>query len=337
MNSVIRALARDSLRRIPLARKLWNKLKVLRSALTSGPHARMPDGRHLKMLAGTEHARFALPIDYTPSRDFQPRYGYTHPPIRALETWFERHSSGYAEFVAYLRSLDISHIAMAPETRSSSKPSWTGGPICAFDSLALYGMIRKLAPRCYLEIGSGMTTCFARQAVVDGGMTTRIVSVDPEPRSEIDSICDEVIRDGLETCDLGIFEKLEANDIVFFDGSHRSFMNSDVTVFFIDVLPRLKPGVIVHIHDIHLPWDYPEWAKNWYWNEQYLLAVYLIGHMNSISVLLPTAFVCRSHVLEQCMRSPFADLGSANDSWRGGGSMWFTHGGRPREMNGARG
>lgn len=242
-----------------------------------------------------------------------------------METWFTSHAEDYRSFVHDMRALDVSHIALAAERAPAAKPAWTGGAICAFDTLALYAMVRKHRPKRYLEIGSGMTTCFARQAISDAGQATRIVSIDPEPRAEIDDICDEIIRDGLETCDLSVFDSLEPGDIVFFDGSHRAFMNSDVTVFFIDVLPRLKPGVIVHVHDINLPYDYPEFFKLWYWNEQYMLAVYMMGNRDRINPLLPTAFVCRSTLFDEELGRPFVDLGSSNDSWRGGGSMWFTH------------
>jgi hypothetical protein len=77
--------------------------------------------------------------------------------------------------------------------------------------------------------------------------------LDPEPRAQIDALCDTSIRRRLEDCDLSMFDQLEAGDILFFDGSHRVFTNSDVTVFFLELMPRLKPGVIVHIHDIFLP------------------------------------------------------------------------------------
>jgi hypothetical protein len=123
-----------------------------------------------------------------------------------------------------------------------------------------------------------------------------------------------------------IFDELEAGDIVFFDGSHRSFMNSDVTVFFIDVLPRIKPGVIVHLHDINLPWDYPDFFKTWYWNEQYMLAVYLMCSKDTLNPLLPTSWICRNEFFKKQIANPFVDLGSddANMAWQGGGSIWFT-------------
>lgn len=280
----------------------------------------------LEILPGTEYSRYAIPVDYQPSRAFAPRYGYSHGKIEALEQWFSAHNSEYLEFLNYMRALNVSHIPVSLTAGAPLTTAWVGGAICAFDTLALYAMVKKHSPKTYLEIGSGMTTCFARQAIKDAGLKTRIVSIDPQPRGEIDSICDEVIRDGLETCDLSAFDRLEAGDILFFDGSHRSFMNSDVTVFFIDVLPRIKPGVIVHVHDILLPWDYPDSFKYWYWNEQYLLAVYLMCSKDTLTPLLPTTWICRSECFQSEISKPFVDLGSTDEnmSWGGGGSMWFT-------------
>jgi hypothetical protein len=94
---------------------------------------------------------------------------------------------------------------------------------------------------------------------------------------EIDALCDEVVREGLERAPLEMFDALDANDILMCDGSHRCLQNSDVTVLFLEVLPRLKPGVLVYIDDIYLPYDYPpDWQERYY-SEQYLLATLLLG------------------------------------------------------------
>jgi predicted O-methyltransferase YrrM len=95
------------------------------------------------------------------------------------------HNQQYADFLDYMRSLDLRHISINLSKGPSSKPAWIGGPICAFDSLALYAMIRKNQPHIYLEIGSGMTTCFAKQAIEDGNFDTKLISIDPQPRREI--------------------------------------------------------------------------------------------------------------------------------------------------------
>lgn len=268
-----------------------------------------------------------MPIEYLPSRDFAPRWGYSQPRIPSLDSWFRAHASDFNAFLGSMRQLapQLARVPLEFDEAKLPLPAWGGVPYCAFDALTLYTMIRTHKPKRYLEIGSGITTCFAKLAVQDGALSTKITSIDPEPRAKIDAICDEIVRYGLETCDLSVFDVLEAGDILFFDGSHRTFMNSDVTVFFIDILPRIKPGVIVHIHDIALPWDYDTYFKNWYWNEAYMLAVYMMGNQHRITPLMPTGYVCRDGAFESELANPFIDLGKYNDGWRGGGAMWFTH------------
>jgi hypothetical protein len=131
-----------------------------------------------------------------------------------------------------------------------------------------------------------------RRAIRDQGLRTRITSIDPYPRASIDAICDSMVRKPLESVDdLSIFDELVPGDIVYLDSSHRVFMNSDVTVFFLDILPRLRSGVLVHIHDIFLPDDYPpEWIGRYY-SEQYLLACYLLSESPRFDVVLPNHFV----------------------------------------------
>ena len=80
-------------------------------------------------------------------------------------------------------------------------------------------------------------------------LQSRITSIDPAPRAESDRLCDSVIRQPLEELDLSVFDDLEPGDFLFIDSSHRTFSNSDVTVVFMDVLPRLRTGVIVHFHE----------------------------------------------------------------------------------------
>ncbi len=175
-------------------------------------------------------------------------------------------------------------------------------------------------------MGSGVSTCFARRGISDHNVGTHIVSIDPEPRAGIDTICDEIIRQGLETLnDLSIFGNLVAGDIVFVDGTHRCFVNSDVTVFMLDVLPLLKPGVIVHFHDICLPYDYPDSFKNWYWNEQYVLGVYLLAAADRVKILLPSHYLSNTEGLRDCLLPPILATEGRTDAWLQGGSIWFTH------------
>src|ERR1035438_7582905 len=142
------------------------------------------------------------------------------------------------------------------QPKTSDEPCWVNKWLSGLDTFALYGFVATCNPAVYIEVGSGFSTKVVRRAIRDMGLATRLVSIAPSPRAEIDRLCDEVIRQPLEACDLSLFDRLGSGDIFFMDGSHRSFMNSDVTVFFLEILPRLQPGVLVHIHDIFLPLDY---------------------------------------------------------------------------------
>ena len=159
----------------------------------------------------------------------------------------------------------------------SPEPSWTTGYISPLDGAVLSCVLAEYRPARFLEIGSGTSTRFARRTVDRLGLGTSICSVDPEPRADVDAICDEVLRTTLQDVDLGRFADLAAGDVAFFDGSHRALAHSDVATFFLDVVPVLAPGVVVHVHDVFLPADYPpEWRYRSY-SEQYVLAALLLA------------------------------------------------------------
>lgn len=184
---------------------------------------------------------------------------------------------------------DLETIPLGGDNRKA-QPFWLNAWFSTLDAMALIQMLRSGNPATFLEIGSGFSTMFAREAVRRYGLSTRLVSVDPQPRAEIDPLCDEVVRRPLEDCDFALFDRLEAGDVLFLDSSHRSFQGSDVTVFFLEILPRLKSGVIVHIHDVYLPDDYVSGQVRRLWNEQYLLGVLLLFGQG-FEILFPSWFV----------------------------------------------
>jgi hypothetical protein len=167
------------------------------------------------------------------------------------------------------------------------EPAWDNDYWGTVDALVQCAALRRRDPALYLEIGSGWSTLFARRAITDFGLRTRIISIDPQPRAEVDACCDEVIRRPLEDVGREVFGRLGAGDVVLFDGSHTALMNSDATVFFLEVLPGLSAGVLVGIDDIFLPSDYhPTWVDRIY-GEQYLLAAFLLGGAAGWTVRFP--------------------------------------------------
>lgn len=235
--------------------------------------------------------RFQIALEYPVHPT--PRWGHGNPVHPELDRRLAAGRERYAELLRGVLAFrdELLRIAREPDPLDPAAPSWINGFLAGLDSALLYSLLRARAPRRYVEIGSGHSTRLARRAIGDGRLPTRILSIDPAPRAEIEAICDESVREPLEALAPGRFDDLEAGDVLFLDGSHRVFTNSDTVVFFLEVLPRLAPGVLVHVHDIFLPADYPpEWNDRFY-SEQYLLAAWLLADRGGLEVLLPAAWV----------------------------------------------
>lgn len=229
-------------------------------------------------------------IDY-PYRA-QIRQGAGRPAHPELDALIGAGRDRYKAMISELADMNHYYAAVPVGGDPGSRdPFWLNPWFPPLDAMILTGMLKWRDPVRFMEIGSGVSTKFARRAVEAFGLRTRLTSIDPQPRNEVDSLCDEVIRQPLEACDPAMFEVLEPGDILFLDSSHRSFQGSDVTVFFLEILPRLKSGVIVHIHDIYLPYDYISGHVRRLWNEQYLLAAALIFGPQAFEILFPCWYV----------------------------------------------
>jgi hypothetical protein len=235
---------------------------------------------------------YLVELDY--AIDPRPRYGYGKPPHPLLTSIIGEGRVRYRELLTEFLRFDkpLRRIpATQPLAASANEPFWMNKYFSGLDAVALYGLLTIRNPARYFEIGSGNSTKFARRAIRDQSLRTKITSCDPAPRADIDDLCDLVIRSSAEELPLSAFDELESGDILFVDNSHRSFMNSDATVVFLDVLPRLKKGTLVHVHDIFLPYDYPPtWAHRHY-SEQYLLACLLLAEGRKWKILMPNSFV----------------------------------------------
>jgi hypothetical protein len=345
MKSILRLLRQLSLRAMGI-KGLQDQQSAMLKEITGIKHRLNPDSdiewlrnlypgvsldalkAKLSEQAAADHAGRLLNLHYPPSYDLKPRWGYSCPVHQGICRIFEKNVEEYNNVLRDLAALlpYFLKIRKVFANDGTGEPGWAGGAINAIDTGLLYGFVKKHQPKIYLEIGSGLTTLFAARAKSDHQLETQIVSIDPNPRAEVDARCDRVIRAPLERCDLSIFDRLEPGDIVFMDGSHISLMNSDVTVFMLDVVPRLKPGVLVHIHDIHLPHDYPDMFVKWYWNEQYIVAAYLLGAADRIKVLMPSRYAGELSTTPEILRSLIASgLTPSAPHWLSGGSLWFTH------------
>lgn len=269
-----------------------------------------------------ERRAFSITLDYPVPQ--APRYRERpHPLLQArLERGRDEYEGLLRAFAGFVPRLGT----IAASGAKQGEPHWDNPWMPPLDAIALYGLIALRRPRRYVEIGSGMSTRFARRAIREHGLATEIVSVDPEPRAEVDALCEVAIRAPLEQADLGVFRELGAGDLVFLDGSHRCFMGSDATVFFTEVLPALAPGVTVGVHDIFLPFDYPpEWAPRYY-SEQYLLACYLLAPRAPFRVLLPMRFALADPRCARAAQALLEALPAARAAGAEAASFWLETG-----------
>lgn len=145
------------------------------------------------------------------------------------------------------------------------------------DAVLAYTLVRERKPRRIVEIGSGHSTRVMARAIRDGGGGVRLMAVDPQPRARLDGLDVEWIRRPVQELADGTLGDFSAADILFVDSSHVLTPGSDVDCILGALLPRLRPGGLVHFHDVFLPDAYPEsWAWRGY-NEQNALVPLVAG------------------------------------------------------------
>lgn len=168
-----------------------------------------------------------------------------------------------------------------------------------FDAAVYYSLIRHVKPQRIIEIGGGHSTRIADKALALNGRG-ELTCIEPFPEARLNSaqLNIELIPKQLEAMDPEFFSSLEDNDFLFIDSSHTVKFGSDVYHAFLEILPRIAPGVWVHVHDIFFPHDYPaEWLINrrLALNEQYFLQAFL-SFNHDFRVALSNHWLCLDHV-----------------------------------------
>lgn len=256
--------------------------------------------------------------------DFKPRYGHGNPPHQVLYEIINRNRDEYAGLLRKAIEYKDYFWAIRPRSKNKSDqdPVWDNGFFPGLDIIGLYLILSVYKPRKYIEIGSGNSTRVAFKAKKEQSLETLIVSIDPKPRAEIDRLADRVIRKRFEELNDNLYEELDENDILFIDNSHRILPNSDSTVFFMEVLPLLKKGVIVQVHDIYLPYDYPDFMCERFYSEQYGLAMFILANPSRYQVLLPNYFISEDKELSSVLSSLW-NHSNLSGAERHGGSFWI--------------
>ena len=194
------------------------------------------------------------------------------------------------------------------------------------DGQVLHCVVRALRPRRVVEIGSGVSTAVITEALAgnerDGAPPATVTVVDPFPLAPVRALPRvEVVEDVVQRVPLARFDELLRNDVLFIDSSHAVKVGSDVVRLMLDVIPRLSPGVVVHIHDINLPYLYPRTALEDYfgWQETALVYALLTGHQGiEVLACLSALHYGRQAELEQLLpdyRPQASDAGMRTGDW----------------------
>jgi len=183
-------------------------------------------------------------------------------------------------------------------------------------------MVRRFQPRRIIEVGSGFSSLVLGQAAAKNE-SSALICIDPFPHKVVREsnripALQLLIEKKVQDVDVEFFSQLGSGDILFIDSSHTVKAGGDVNHLFLEVLPRLKPGVIVHVHDIFFPFDY---RRDWmleefrFWTEQYLLQAFLIFNPE-FEVLMANSYL--NHYYAPDLKAAFPNL----RRWIGG-SFWM--------------
>jgi hypothetical protein len=200
--------------------------------------------------------------------------------------------------------------------------SFENDQISGADPFILYALIREFKPRRVVEVGGGFSTLVARRAVRENG-SGEIDCIEPFPRAFLPRALEGVgrlVRKPVQDVEMEMFTSLGPGDILFIDSTHVSRIGGDVNRIFLEILPRLRPGVWVQVHDIFFPHDYPEaWTRgmNFFWSEQYLLQAFLVGNRD-FRTRFAVGWMGRRHPEAMARTFPGWQLGM------GGGSFWMS-------------
>lgn len=167
----------------------------------------------------------------------------------------------------------------------------------------LHSMIRHSKPHTIIEVGSGVSTFFSVNALSlnkrENGIDSRMICIEPYPYTALNRIrgdCQiKIIPKLVQDVDIGFFEILREGDILFIDSSHISKINSDVNYLYLEVLPNLNEGVVIHIHDIPFPYptpnpDYWIFSKHQFWTEAALVQAFLI-YNSAFKIMLCSSYL----------------------------------------------
>lgn len=251
----------------------------------------------------------------------KPRYGHGNATHKQLTICIDKNKEAYSALIEELNLHLETYKSIPQKIKDSIELHWDNGYFPMLDIMVLYAMIAKHKPKRFIEIGSGNSTLVADKARTDFKLDMELISIDPHPRQEIEKLVDKQYKSAFEDLDFNKIDVKEG-DILFIDNSHRVFPNSDSMVFFMEVLPSLPKGVIVQLHDIYLPHDYPQFMCDRFYSEQYLLAAFILSNTDRYKTIFPVYHVSQDETFKSRIEEMFKQLPDTHIE-KHGGSYWI--------------
>ena len=227
------------------------------------------------------------------------------------------------EQLAMLQSFDYNQEleGFSLDKKNDFEYYYKNGSFESGDAEFLYNMIRHKKPSLFVEIGSGFSTLMASSAIRKNGIACEHICIEPYEVGWLNQLNVQVIRNKVEEVDMEIFRRLEKNDILFIDSSHIIRPQGDVLFEYLEILPQLKSGVIIHIHDIFTPKDYLDefvFKYHYLWNEQYLLEA-LLSNNNNYRIIGAVNYLRHHYFEELSAKCPILK----HQKYREPGSFWI--------------
>jgi hypothetical protein len=271
---------------------------VARSIMPAGAWSRLQQFKQYVQSPARLHEAMGY-FGYTVAResDYYSPLPSTRSLLRTVDRWYRPSAlRGIAydleamkrELTALLTDHLEEFLALPPYSELQQRgfgPGYT-----AVDALTLYVTIRRLKPNRYLEVGSGLSTYYCTLAAAknaEEGHPVALTCIEPHPYPRLRSIPGiTIIEKEVQDLPVSMFQELQSGDVLFIDSSHAVRIDGDVPYLFLEILPALAAGVVVHIHDIPFPYNIPyppeEWVfgRPWpmFWNEAMLVQAFLSGN-----------------------------------------------------------
>ncbi len=217
---------------------------------------------------GVRDKGFYTPYDYLAAVEWEA------PDYAEIRHLFDARRDRFRDFLLRIDANQDRFLAI--DRSEPTSPDWSSRFLPRLDAAAIYTAITTFQPPRVIEIGCGNSTLFMARAVRDFGLDTQITCIDPAPRVPIDGLPVRFEQRLLSPGDVQLFEELTAGDLVFVDSSHILQQGFDVDIILNRILPVLAPGVLVHFHDIFLPYAYPPHWQDLRFNEQSGLIPWLV-------------------------------------------------------------